>query len=58
MAASIGLGSFGIGPDPNAPPPIEPGWRCVSVVRSYAPGMILRAALSPTFVVIQRPSLF
>ena len=38
--------------DPDAGPPMDPNWRCVNVVRSYAPGMSWRAAWPFRFVVI------
>lgn len=33
------LGPIGTFTEPNARPPNEPDWRCVNVLRSYAPGM-------------------
>ena len=38
--------------DPDAGPPMDPNWRCVNVVRSYAPGMSWRAAWPFRLVVI------
>ena len=46
VAADIVLGPAGIASVPNEAPPIAPGWRCVSVFRSYAPGISLPGVVS------------
>lgn len=43
---------MGVSAEPNAGPPIEPGWRYVNVFRSYAPGM-----RSCTCVAFLKPSV-